>query len=132
MGRARTMKIDPEKLRTQLRQRGLNAVSVSRELGYSDAYIGYVMKSETISLPAVKQLSIRYNISIDEIKPDAPVEIQQLATPAADPQPTGDLEKQVAELTATVKELKDEFRNYRTAMLGYMKKFENHKKYGHF
>lgn len=82
-------------------------------------------------MPAVKQLAMRYNISIDEIKPDAPVEVQQLSTPAAE-QTTGDLEKQVSELTATVKELKDEFRNYRTAMLGYMKKFENHKKYGHF
>lgn len=39
MGRARTMKIDPDKLRTQMRQRGLNAVRVSRELGYSDAFI---------------------------------------------------------------------------------------------
>lgn len=131
MARARTMKVDPEKLREQMRQRGLNAVRVSRELGYSDGYIGYVLKTGTIGMPAAKQLSMRYNIGIDEVKPDAPVEIQQQTTPTTDPA-TGDLEKQLAELTATVKELKDEFRNYRTAMLGYMKKFENHKKYGHF
>ena len=134
MAGTKTVKIDGDKLRDALRKRGLNLVSVSKELGYSKGYINYALTSGQLGIPAANQLKMRYNIDIDSIKPDEPKTVEP-ATPEpakADPAEVDDLRKEVALLTATVKELSEEFRNYRVAMLGYMKKFENHKKYGHF
>ncbi len=133
MAGARTMKIDSDKLRAEIRRRGLNLDNMSKELGYSHGYMNYVLKSGNIGLPAVNLIEMRYNITIDSIKPDEPKTEPATPEPAkADPEEVNDLRKEVALLTATVKELSEEFRNYRVAMLGYMKKFENHKKYGHF
>lgn len=134
MAGVKTIKIDADKLRAEMRKRGLNALNVSKELGYSHGYINYVLKSGQLGVPAANQMKMRYNIDIDSIKPDEPKTVEP-ATPEpakATPEEVNDLRKEVALLTATVKELSEEFRNYRVAMLGYMKKFENHKKYGHF
>ena len=131
-GTTKGFKFSPDKLREELRRRGLNQTAVSRELGYSDAYISYALNSGVMGMPAVNQLKMRYNIDPELLKEDATVEKSE-EEPKKVEEPTGeDLKAEVAALTASVKELKEEFRNYRVAMLGYMKKFENHKKYGHF
>lgn len=80
-------------------------------------------------MPAANQLALRYNIDMSLMKPDAEVEEK---APEVDSEEIKSLKEEIRELTQTVKGMEEEFRNYRVAMLQYMKKFENHKKYGHF
>ncbi len=128
MGARTGIEISSDKLREELRRRGLNGTAVSKEIGFSDAYMSYVLKNGVIGKPAANLLKMRYNIDVETLKPNVPV-----AEKPATPEPTTDeLKSEIAVLTKAVNELAEEFRNYRVAMLGYAKKWENHKKYGHF
>lgn len=127
--RSQAIEIDPNKLREELRRRGLNVSSLSKELGYASNYMSQVLKKGAIGMPAANQLALRYNIDMSLMKPDAEVEEK---APEVDSEEIKSLKEEIRELTQTVKGMEEEFRNYRVAMLQYMKKFENHKKYGHF
>ncbi len=129
----KAIKIDGAKLREELRRRGLTYVSVSKELGFCDSYISTVVSTGSIGVPAAKLLNLRYNIDIELIKPDDVLieEAQSKKEPEVD-KSMEDLKSEILELTSTIKELKEDFNNYRVAMLQYMRKFENHKKFGHF
>lgn len=126
----KVVKVDPDKFRAELRRRGLNMTTLSRELGYCDSYVSTCIRQGTIGLPAANILKLKYNMDVEVMQPEA-VEKPKEEKPQ-EPEGDTDLKKEIATLTATLKALEDDFRNYRVAMLGYMKKFENHKKYGHF
>lgn len=127
--RSQTIEIDPNKLREELRRRGLNVTALSKELGYNSQYMSQALKNGAIGMPAANQLELRYNIDMSLMTPDAKVETK---APEVDTEEIKSLKEEIRELTQTVKGMEEEFRNYRVAMLQYMKKFENHKKYGHF
>lgn len=127
--RSQTIEIDPNKLREELRRRGLNVTALSKELGYNSQYMSQALKNGAIGMPAANQLELRYNIDMSLMTPDAKVAEK---APEVDTEEIKSLKEEIRELTQTVKGMEEEFRNYRVAMLQYMKKFENHKKYGHF
>lgn len=124
------VKVDPDKLRAELRRRGLNVTAVSTEMGYNSTYMTNVLKTGSIALPAANQLELRYNIDMSLMKPDAKVE-EKAPDFSKATEEVNTLKEEIQELTKTVKGVEEEFRNYRTAMLQYMKKFENYRKYGH-
>lgn len=120
--------IDPDKLREELRRRGLNMSTLSKELGYSSGYIAKVLQHGSIGTPAANQLELRYNIDMESMKLDAVKE----KAPEVDSEEINSLKEEIQELTKSIKELAEEFANYKVQMLSYMRDFKNHKKFGHF
>lgn len=127
-GKSQTVKIDPDKLREELRRRGLNATAVSKEMGYASNYVSNALKNGAIGLPAANQLELRYNIDMESMKLDAVKE----KAPEVDSEEINSLKEEIQELTKSIKELAEEFANYKVQMLSYMRDFKNHKKFGHF
>ena len=62
--------IDGEKLAKELRVRDLRKDAVSKGVGYSKNYIGYVIKEGKIRKSAMTLLESVYGINYDSIKPD--------------------------------------------------------------
>ena len=62
--------IDGEKLAKELRVRDLRKDAVSKGVGYSKNYIGYVIKEGKIRKSAMALLESVYGINYDSIKPD--------------------------------------------------------------
>lgn len=71
--------IDGEKLAKELRVRDLRKDAVSKGIGYSKNYIGYVIKEGKIRKSAMTLLESAYGINYDSIKPD-----EQTQEPVAD------------------------------------------------
>lgn len=126
--RSQTIEIDPNKLREELRRRGLNVTTVSSEMGYNSTYMTNVLKTGSIALPAANQLELRYNIDMELMKPDAE---QKTEEPEVNTEEINSLKEEIQELTRTLKELTEEFANYKVQMLQFMRKFENYRKFGH-
>lgn len=122
------VKVDPDKLREELRRRGLNVSSLSKELGYASNYMSQVLKKGAIGMPAANQLALRYNIDMSLMAPDAEVEEK---APEVKTEEIDSLKDEIQELTRTLKELTEEFSNYKVQMLQFMRKFENYRKFGH-
>lgn len=70
----RTVEIDGEKLRAELKKRALIAADVSHEIGYSGTYIKNACDSGKIRLAAAHMLKSLYNIEYDDIAPDSETE----------------------------------------------------------
>lgn len=126
--RSQAIEIDPNKLREELRRRGLNVSSLSKELGYASNYMSQVLKKGAIGMPAANQLGLRYNIDMELMKPDAE---QKTEEPEVNTEEINSLKEEIQELTRTLKELTEEFSNYKVQMLQFMRKFENYRKFGH-
>ena len=126
--RSQTIEIDPNKLREELRRRGLNVTALSKELGYNSQYMSQALKNGSIGMPAANQLELRYNIDMELMKPDAE---QKTEEPEVNTEEINSLKEEIQELTRTLKELTEEFSNYKVQMLQFMRKFENYRKFGH-
>ena len=67
---SKMLAIDSEKLRNTIKQINLNAVDVSRKLGFSDNYISKCCSRGAIKESSANMLDIVYGIKYDDIKPD--------------------------------------------------------------
>lgn len=163
------MKFNVEKLKDDLRTRGLNPAEVSKEIGYNSNYISNSLNSGQIGDPAVKLLKFRYNIGLEEVPkknqarsgtvavevPKKEVikefdynRLQKIIKDAISNSSTqsddlatalSNLYEESANESETLfriekilADIREDSKNFQVQMISYMKKFENHKKYGHF
>lgn len=61
----RTVTINGEALRLELRKRGLLGVTVSKAIGYDQTYISHAIKDNRVARSAVLLLQTMYNINPD-------------------------------------------------------------------
>ena len=80
---ARTIKINGEALKNELKKRGCKLSETSQEIGYSDAYLNYAINVGAISAPATKALAILYNIA-PETYTKAPEQPEEKSEPEFD------------------------------------------------
>lgn len=57
--------IDGDKLRAELKKRGLNISVLSQQLGYSKSYLNWAIRNNQLSMPAIKILENDYNLHLD-------------------------------------------------------------------
>lgn len=69
---AKSIVIDPEKLRQEIAKRGLTASDASREVGYNDGAITNAINRGCVSNQLAFVLDKILNIKIDDLKPTAP------------------------------------------------------------
>ena len=74
---ANTIKINPDRLREELKKRNLTFSTVGMEAGYSDAYISYCLKVAVISKPAAKALEILYHIPASAYSAEEPAKAEE-------------------------------------------------------
>lgn len=65
MGSTRTVTINGEALRAELKKRGVTGVTVSSAMGYDITYISHAIRHNTIAKTAIKLLQTMYNINPD-------------------------------------------------------------------
>ena len=68
--RMRTVKIDSEKLKKELRKRNLTNQDVSEAIGFSRDYITDCIRNGAISEPAARRLLEEYYIKYETIQPE--------------------------------------------------------------
>lgn len=61
----RTVAINGEALRLELRKKGLLGVTVSKAIGYDQTYISHAIRDNRIARSAVLLLQTMYNINLD-------------------------------------------------------------------
>ena len=81
------VKIDPQKMRNVLRDKGLSQVEVSEANGKSKNYISVCICNGEISTTALELIRIKYGISIKEISPEKKKEPEK--KPESETSPTG-------------------------------------------
>lgn len=81
------VKIDPNKMRNVLRDRGLTQAEVSEAIGKSTNYISCCLCNREISTMALELIRIKYGISIKEISPEKKKEPEK--KPDEEDSPTG-------------------------------------------
>lgn len=163
------MRFNVQKLRDDIRTRGLTPTEISKEIGYNSNYISQSLNSGQMGDPAAKLLKYRFNIELEEVLSDKKTnsgvravevpkkevvkefdynKLKKIITDAiasSSVQSTGiataltNLYEENANESDTLfriekllTDLREDIKNFQVAMLGYMKKFENHKKFGHF
>ncbi len=65
MSRGKTVAINGEALRAELKKRGLLGVTVSKAIGYDQTYISHAIRHNTIAKTAMMLLQTMYNINPD-------------------------------------------------------------------
>lgn len=65
MGSTKTVAINGEALRAELKKRGVTGVTVSSAIGYDNTYISHAILHNTIAKTAMRLLQTMYNIKPD-------------------------------------------------------------------
>ena len=81
------VKIDPNKMRNVIRDRGLTQAEVSEAIGKSTNYISCCICNEAISATALQLIGVKYGITEKDIAPEKKKEPEKKA--ASEASPTG-------------------------------------------
>ena len=97
----KTMKIDPERLKKKIYERGQTLKGVSQDLGYSAAYLSIACKNGELSEQVVKMLKAFYDIDYVSYG-----YLEEVLTDHKAPEPEEQAISEIQELTREFKSLK--------------------------
>ena len=74
MRKSKKVSVDPDKVKTWLKDKGLSAAQVSTASGKSEKYLSNCLQNREIPLTQVKLLEALYGLKLEDVAPAAPSE----------------------------------------------------------